>query len=399
MRPEARARARNDGRPSERAASCRPSDSGRQLPTMPAPDGAASGCEHTARVRSNWACVAAVLSTGVIALLGCQNTNDDIATSAGAEPRVDPQVEDAVTSDDYPLLQSVPPRPQLSYTVQQQREIAEALVADRENARYTSQVVRYRSGLSTLPPPPAPPTPAPDGPETSESTASAGVQPSAGPDVAEPQESLRRAKTFDVFLRALRRQFQSDAPEPTATEPDAPAMPIEPEQGAAAQVVPDQDVALAARSVNDPADQTASKAPHPPAETAVAARQPARSDQVIASPPLPPTDTALAARQATGADPPRPPTQTAVAARQAADPTDPEAATPIPAPRPDHAAHADPMPATMPEPPPGKPAWPVDGRSAALAAPRAVAYTAALTVLPTDVGARTLRPLAGKAVL
>ena len=54
----------------------------------------------------------------------------------------------------YPLLQSVPPRPQLSYTVQQQREIVEALIADRENARYTSQVVRHRSGLSSLPPPP-----------------------------------------------------------------------------------------------------------------------------------------------------------------------------------------------------------------------------------------------------
>jgi hypothetical protein len=386
MRPEARARPRNDGRPSERAASCRPSDSGRQLPTMPTPDGAASGCERTARVRTNWACVAAVLSTGVIALLGCQNTNDDVATSM----QVEPQVEGALKSDDYPLLQSVPPRPQLSYTVQQQREIVEALVADRENARYTSQVVRYRSGLSTLPPPPAPPTPAPDGPETSESTASAGVEPSAGPDVAEPQESLRRAQTFDSFLRALARQFRSDRAEPEATEPTPPGAPVAPVEQSSATQMP--DVALAARSVNDSADQTASQAPHPPAESAVAARQAARSNQLIASPPRPPTDTALAARQATDAGTPLPPRQTAVAARQAADPPDPEAGTPIPALRPDHAA-------TVPGPPPGKPDWPADGRSAAFVAPQGVGSPTAFMVPPMHVGARPLRSVAGKAVL
>ena len=51
----------------------------------------------------------------------------------------------------------MPPRPQLSYTVEQHRAIVDGLVADRENARYTDQVIRYRSGQSSLPPPPAPP--------------------------------------------------------------------------------------------------------------------------------------------------------------------------------------------------------------------------------------------------
>ena len=345
---------------------------------MPPPGGASSGSERTTRVRSNWACVAAVLSTGVIALLGCQNTNGDVATSARAEP----QVEGAVTSDDYPLLQSVPPRPQLSYTVQQQREIVEALIADRENARYTSQVVRYRSGLSTLPPPPAPPES--NVTEATEQTAPAGREPSTQPDGAKPQESLLRAETFDVFLRALARRFRSDAPEPEATEaappPDAPAVSSEPEQGAAAQVVPLPDVALAAGSVNDSADGTAPQAPHPPAETAVAARSAVRSDQLIISPPLPPT-------------------LTAVTARQAADPTDPEAGTPIPAPRPDHAAHADPIPAIAPEPPPGKPAWPINGGSAGLQRHRPSHLPQPFTALATHVGARPLLPVAGEAVL
>jgi len=60
----------------------------------------------------------------------------------------------------YPDLRSVPPRPQLSYSVEQRRAIVERLISDRALARYTDQAVRYRSGLSSLPPPPAPPPPA-----------------------------------------------------------------------------------------------------------------------------------------------------------------------------------------------------------------------------------------------
>ena len=64
----------------------------------------------------------------------------------------------AAPTSEYPSLHTVPPRPRLSYSVQQSRAIVDGLVADRENARYTDQVVRYRSGQSGQPPPPAPPT-------------------------------------------------------------------------------------------------------------------------------------------------------------------------------------------------------------------------------------------------
>ena len=70
----------------------------------------------------------------------------------------------------YPSLHTVPSRPELSYTVEQRRAIVDGLIADRENARYSNQVVRYRTGLSGLPPPDrplvaaAPLTPAPDVP-------------------------------------------------------------------------------------------------------------------------------------------------------------------------------------------------------------------------------------------
>jgi hypothetical protein len=86
----------------------------------------------------------------VLAFFGCQNVDGQPDAPASNVP--------APADDGYPNLHSVPPRPQLSYTVRQQREIAGELLADRDNARYTEQVIRHRAGLSTLPPPPEPPT-------------------------------------------------------------------------------------------------------------------------------------------------------------------------------------------------------------------------------------------------
>jgi outer membrane protein OmpA-like peptidoglycan-associated protein len=85
----------------------------------------------------------------LLAPFGCQSVDEhpDGSASTPAAP----------ADDAYPSLHSVPPRPQLSYPVRQQREIVGELLADRTNARYTEQVIRYRTGLSSLPPPPAPP--------------------------------------------------------------------------------------------------------------------------------------------------------------------------------------------------------------------------------------------------
>jgi outer membrane protein OmpA-like peptidoglycan-associated protein len=85
----------------------------------------------------------------LLASFGCQNLDEDPDASASKAA--------ARTDDAYPSLHSVPPRPQLSYPVRQQRTIVGELLADRSNARYTEQVIRYRAGLSALPPPPAPP--------------------------------------------------------------------------------------------------------------------------------------------------------------------------------------------------------------------------------------------------
>lgn len=85
-----------------------------------------------------------IVLIGFVALVSCQSVDDQTATSAASE----------ASATQYPSLHTVPPRPRLTYSVRQQRAIVEGLIGDRENARYTKQVVRYRTGQSSLPPPP-----------------------------------------------------------------------------------------------------------------------------------------------------------------------------------------------------------------------------------------------------
>jgi hypothetical protein len=248
----------------------------------------------------------------------------------------------------YPPLQSVPPRPQLSYTVQQQRQIVEALIADRKNARYTSQVVRHRSGLSSLPPPPEPPEPAPPIP----------TEPAvAFQDGAVPERSLSEQETLVDFLGAL---FFGEPDPAEPAEPDGSSELGVPESAAPPDALDrseDQEPAPAAAGPSDPpSETTVDQAPVPPARSAVAARLAAGPDvidqlvdETVPQAPLPPGQPALAARLA------------------ATDAIDAETATaPVPAPRPAakrSAAAALPGrladPASLPAPPPIKPILPV----------------------------------------
>jgi hypothetical protein len=279
--------------------------------------------------------------TGALMLAGCQNAPDEAPATAQA-----PAAETAASRTDppstgYPPLQSVPPRPQLSYTVQQQRQIVEALVADRENARYTSQVVRYRSGLSSLPPPPTPP----------EKVAALPVVEADAPVVAEP--GLTQPETLVDFLASLHRQWFSDEPEPATPPAEAPA-------------APEAQMSTPAPAQADlPAVQDLAPAPMPPGRSAVVARMATRPqpidavlDDSVAQAPLPPERTAVVARQESP--------------QQVATPT-----VPVPAPRPSVILTSAQLPSARPlapAPPPIKPVVPVRAsgdQSAALHSPPA----------------------------
>jgi hypothetical protein len=114
----------------------------------------------------------------LVALAGCQNVAEPAATNEIGTVTAETSVPA------YPSLYTVPPRPQLSYTVQQEHAIVDGLVADRANARYTDQAVRYRTGRSTLPPPPAPAVVA-----TSEPEAPAKPAPSSSHDKGSSSKS------------------------------------------------------------------------------------------------------------------------------------------------------------------------------------------------------------------
>ena len=132
---------------------------------------------------------------------------------------------------DYPSLHTVPPRPQLSYPVEQRRAIVDGLIADRENARYSNQVVRYRTGLSGLPPPATPPvaaapvTPAPD-------VAAAGAVPPAPERVrdrpAAPPETRfdHDDDDLDSFLGEMERRDRMETPGEIAPGPQSNAAPV-----------------------------------------------------------------------------------------------------------------------------------------------------------------------------
>jgi hypothetical protein len=262
----------------------------------------------------------------------------DDGASATSSPA---PVADAAADSGYPPLQSVPPRPQLSYTIQQQRQIVEALIADRENARYTSQVVRHRSGVSSLPPPPTPPEPAP----------AVTIE----PDVASPQATGRERPLADQetlldFLAAL--LFDEPEEPVSATDPEEVSPP--------APEVPDSSdepkPASSAGATSPKSERTTGRAPVPPARSAVAARVAAGPgvidelvDKTVPQMPLPPGQSALAARLAPAGqiDSDAPP------------------AAPLPAARPTTARSAAvalrgtrPDPASLPEPPPTKPVLP-----------------------------------------
>jgi hypothetical protein len=250
---------------------------------------------------------------GALTLAGCQKVADD-GTPTATPAAVEAAAVEPAPSAGPPPLQSVPPRPQLSYTIQQQRQIVEALISDRENARYTSEVVRYRSGLSSLPPPPTPPAP----------PVVADLEPPAAEDTA-PEPRLTDEETLADFLAALRRQLRGDEsePQPTPAEPDssidgseadaAPEPPLEGWEETTGQVpVPAAKIEVADRLAASPdvvdaiLDETVTQTPLPPEQSAVAARVVARNQIVAAEPPVPSLRPALARPTQTILPRPRP---------------------------------------------------------------------------------------------
>ena len=278
------------GRPSARAplpagAFCRRSGAHGQPPW--------AGHAIAALERGAWRCGASMWVL-MIVLASCQ----DVAEQPGPI--------EAVTFDPgYPSLHTVPARPQLSYTVEQRRAIVDMLIADRANARYTEEVVRYRAGLSSEPPPAAPALAAvsPDLEATTPDALHATTPPDAAraaPAIIPETKFQNEGDSLDSFMRDMvngRPGSQSPAP---AGKPDANAGGAgAPEMIARAAAYPPHSKVMVLAMPPDPASLPA---PRPaPSLASTEAQDLASLGAPYKSLPPPPSDAPTPAGRAPGA--------------------------------------------------------------------------------------------------
>lgn len=144
----------------------------------------------------------------------------------------------AATSDRFPNLGRVPPRPVEVTSEGERRKALDNLAADRENARHTDQELRARPADSNTPPPaPRPPvTPMPG------ASFDPGPQPTSG---AQPRQQLAPAAAAPQPVQVAqqpapqRQAQQQPAQQPVTLQPPAPTAPVQPRGPASAAGVVD----------------------------------------------------------------------------------------------------------------------------------------------------------------
>lgn len=135
------------------------------------------------------------------------------ACSQAPAPDVPPEVAEAP----YPSLATVPPRPQLGYSLEQRRAVESQLVGDREHAAYMEALLDYETGRAATPPPPPPAaagpplTPAP-APAPAERFRGPGDSPEVEAYVKDALERDRDDGELTDFLRKLERRVPGAKP-------------------------------------------------------------------------------------------------------------------------------------------------------------------------------------------
>jgi hypothetical protein len=162
----------------------------------------------------------ASLGFAVLLLVGCQPSGP---------PGTSPAIPASPTA--YPDLASVPSRPQLGYTIEQRREIAAGLVADRANARYREAGLAYATGRTDSPPPEPPAAqPEPVAAPAPETAPPAGDGTAARRYVEEALDSTADDDDLDDFVQKIERRIPDPYGPATLTQALglAPRAPTEP---------------------------------------------------------------------------------------------------------------------------------------------------------------------------
>ena len=237
--------------------------------------------------------------------LGLLTACGDFLANIPARPAAsdDPTIAEA----EYPSLASVPARPQLTYTLEQRREIAQGLVADRANARYAGDTLREDLGRPVEPDtaPPLPPLPV---------TAPRAADPESDLTLAYIEDTLARESddgSLGDFLDRLERRPPASAearpsPAPPPEPPAEPAAVIEDELPAASDAVAIPATAVAGAEPRvEPAPPAADAAPAFAAAAAEAPPAPAR--ETLPEAVAETTTAALPLAEPTATRPPTPP--------------------------------------------------------------------------------------------
>jgi outer membrane protein OmpA-like peptidoglycan-associated protein len=237
-------------------------------------------------------------------------------------PATTPNTKNLAAGDatSYPNLATVPPPPSQALTTEELNKLTQSLIADRANAKYTSENLQAKFDEAAAPPPPPPPAPAaaPAGPALAgprsapNSTPTASAAPAVGAASA-PSSSPGAA-------RDSRKSGQPPEPGPMESSlhsPQITALP-QPAQNQPAPPPP-RELSVPAASTPGGAMAAGARLPSPPAPPSLpAAVGSANFQPPPAAPNFPPP---APVRTATGSGPTKPtkPPAPALAYTQVAD--------------------------------------------------------------------------------
>ena len=157
----------------------------------------------------------------------------------------------------YPNLATVPPPPSQAMTTAELNKLTQSLIADRTNAKYTSEHLQAQFDEAAAPPPPPPPPPAPPAPPPAPPAPppsatgtppvagaagppGAGAPPSApptGPTPAPPSAAPPSAAPSAATSGAVQRR-RLPPPKAQAPPPPHPPVPIKARANPASRVEP-----------------------------------------------------------------------------------------------------------------------------------------------------------------
>lgn len=270
----------------------------------------------------------ATLAAALLALGGCHpiDTYRDLtgASKNDPNPATTPNTQNLAAGEKspFPNLATVPEPPTQELTTAERDKLTQSLIADRKNAKYTSEQLQAGYDESAGAPPPPPPVPSAGGPPSPASAtrvslpaAPGGEPPSTAPSAAAPPPSAGRVASATPAAAEKGPRKPGEPPEPGPMEsslqsPQIPSLP----QAEAPQPAPPPPPELRMPASGKPG---AAKLPPPPPAAPMPASIASAQFQPPPPPPvLPPAGPAVSAATGPGKSakqPSGPPVDTPVA--------------------------------------------------------------------------------------